>query len=234
MLDLHPEWQEDIAAAYHALSSEYRGYLQKGGYIPARPKIFNAFKTLPKSKVRYILFGQDPYPREASATGHAFIDGAVDSIFSPSGLSKQVNRATSLRNFVKMALLSEGLLIPEDLSQQAIAAIDKRGLIDSMRELRENFERNGVLLLNAALIFEDKKASTRHAREWRPFIRTLLTRLDSDTGLILFGNFAKTITNIPEAGRFAHHSMEHPYNHTFITSEKAHQLFGPMHLLRKN
>ena len=233
MLDVHAEWRDDIVAAYHALDENYRKFVENGRYIPSQKRIFNAFKTLPKSKLRYILFGQDPYPREASATGHAFIDGAVRTIFSESGLSKAVNRATSLRNFVKMALVADGRLQPNELSQEAIAALDKRDLIDSIEELRLNFEKNGVLLLNAALLFEEKRASTRHAKAWQPFVGTLLERIGSDVELILFGNIAKTIQKIPEAGRFRHRCMEHPYNHTFILNKNAHCLFGPMHLLKK-
>ncbi|WP_300360874.1 uracil-DNA glycosylase [Hydrogenimonas sp.] len=234
MLEVHPTWREDILAAFETLDPEYRDFLERGNCLPQKPRIFNAFKTLPKPQVRYILFGQDPYPRAESATGHAFIDGAVETIFSPTGLSKAVNRATSLRNFVKMALLAEGALRPDDLSQEAIAAIDKNGLIDSIDELRRNFERNGVLLLNAALVFEDKKSSARHARAWQPFIRTLLSRLDEGTELILFGGIAKTIRKIPEAARFRQHLLEHPYNHTFIHNTDAHALFGPMRLLRRH
>ncbi|WP_456381459.1 uracil-DNA glycosylase family protein [Hydrogenimonas sp.] len=233
MLEVHESWREEVLAAYEALDPAYRREVEKGNFLPEKSRIFNAFKTLPRSEVRYILFGQDPYPRPESATGHAFIDGAVETIFSPTGLSKRVNRATSLRNFVKMALLVEGLLTPGDLSQKAIAAIDKSGLVDSIDELRKNFERNGVLLLNAALVFEDKRSSARHARAWRPFIRTLLASLDGETELILFGSIAETIRKIPESSRFRHHLLEHPYNHTFVCNETAHRLFGPMHLLRK-
>ena len=233
MLEVHPTWREDVASAYDALDPAYRAFVEEGRCIPDKPRIFNAFKTLPKPRTRYILFGQDPYPRPESATGHAFIDGAVKEIFSPTGLSKAVNRATSLRNFVKMALVAEGLLAPDDLSQEAIAAVDKSGLVPTIDELRQNFERNGVLLLNTALVFEDKRSSARHARAWRPFVRTLLGRLDDDVELILFGSIAKTVEKIPEAARFRRHRLEHPYNHTFVTNEKARELFTPMHLLKK-
>ena len=233
MLNVHPEWQEAIEAAYNALDEDYKNFIENGDFIPARSKIFNAFKTLPKSKVKYILFGQDPYPREKSATGHAFIDGAVERIFSDKGLSKEVNRATSLRNFVKMALVADGLLSPDDLSQEAISKIDKSSLIDSIDELRCNFEKNGVLLLNAALLFENKKASNSHAKSWRPFMQVLLENLDENVELILFGNLAKMIQKIPQSQRFLHHEMEHPYNHTFILNPKAQNLFGPMKLLQK-
>ncbi len=233
LFDVDPQWREDIEASYHALDPAYREFIEGGGYIPERNRIFNAFKTLPKSELRYILFGQDPYPRAESATGHAFIDGAVEAIFSPTGLHKSVNRATSLRNFVKMALVADGRLAADDLSQDAIAKIDKTELIDSIGELRANFEAEGVLLLNAALVFENRGASARHAKEWRPFVASLLERVDEDIELILFGSIAKTVQKIPQAAKFRQICIEHPYNHSFILNSTAHELFGPMHLLRK-
>ena len=227
-------WEPILLPALEGLEDSYREWLMAGeGYIPARERILAAFSTLDPEAVRFILFGQDPYPRPESAIGYAFIDGRVKEIFTPTGLSREVNRATSLRNFVKMALLADGRLSPDDLSQAAIAALDKSALIDSIDELRENFETNGVLLLNAALVFEDKKSSARHAKAWQPFIRALLSRLDDDTELILFGGIAKTIRKIPEAARFRHHLLEHPYNHTFVHNPDAHALFGPMELLRR-
>ena len=78
----------------------------------------------PLSSVRTILFGESPYPREGSANGYAFWDAAVENLWSDSGLSKAVNRATSLRNFIKMLLLARGDL-NHDFSQPAIAQLDK-------------------------------------------------------------------------------------------------------------
>ncbi|WP_353661363.1 uracil-DNA glycosylase family protein [Hydrogenimonas sp. SS33] len=234
MIDAAPDWQESLQRAYGALDGAYRAFLQTGEYIPAKERVFAAFKTLPRSRMRYILFGQDPYPRPESATGHAFIDGAVERLFGEKGLSARVNRATSLRNFIKMALVAEGLLTCDDLSQEAIAALDKRALIDSIDDLRQNFERHGVLLLNAALVFEEKSASNRHAKAWRPFLRALLSELPTEVELILFGAIARRILDLPEAARFRHHLLEHPYNHTFVCNVTAHALFGPMHLLRKH
>ncbi len=231
MLDVHTEWLEDIYAAYSALDPQYREFIERGSFIPERSGVFNAFKTLPKSSLRYILFGQDPYPRAESATGYAFIDGAVEEIFSGSGLHKRVNRATSLRNFIKMALVADGRLDSWDTSQEAIVRIDKSDLINTIDELRLNFEKNGVLLLNMALIFEEKSASRRHVKEWAPFIGTLLGRLQSDTVLILFGNMAKRVLAMKQAQKFEKICLEHPYNHTFITNHEAHSLFAPMRLL---
>lgn len=228
-------WESVLREAYAQLEEDYRKFLEEDrGYIPDRENYLNAFRTLPKEKVKYILFGQDPYPREESANGYAFIDARVKEIFSDKGLSKEVNRATSLRNFIKMALVARGDLGLSDLSQDAIASADKTALITSIEELRLNFEKNGVLLLNTALVFTDKKSSSRHVKAWQPFVRSLLKSLETQQPkLILFGTHAKALKkNLPLNG-FETIELEHPYNHTFIANPKALELFGPMHLLDK-
>jgi uracil-DNA glycosylase len=228
-------WQESIVRAYEALDASYRHFLEHDtGYFPDCDNYLNAFKTLPKEQVRYILFGQDPYPRRESAGGYAFIDEKVTTLFSKTGLSKEVNRATSLRNFIKMALVARGDLSLSDTSQEAIVSVDKSGLIDSVGELRQNFEKNGVLLLNTALVFTDKKSSAKHVKAWRPFMQTLLASLQNHSPkLILFGSHAQALKRSLPIEMFETIEMEHPYNHTFIANEKALKLFGSMKLLEK-
>ena len=232
---VHSSWEASLSTAFDALSGTYKAYLERDrDYHPSREYIFNAFKTLPKEKIRYILFGQDPYPRKESAIGYAFIDGRVSHIFSENGLSKEVNRATSLRNFIKMALVARGDLDAADTSQEAIARLDKSGLIQSIDQLRENFEKNGVLLLNTALVFSAKEESKRHIREWQPFVEALLSGMQEiDPALILFGTHAKALKRLANVERFHSVELEHPYNHTFISNPQALELFGPMDLLAK-
>lgn len=232
---LDKSWETLLSGAYDKLDKSYRNFLEQDReYFPSRAEYLNAFKTLPRHKVKYILFGQDPYPRKESAKGYAFIDAKVETIFSDKGLSKEVNRATSLRNFVKMALLARGDLQQEDLSQDAISKVDKETLITSINELRINFEKNGVLLLNTALIFTDKKSSAKHVKSWRPFIQSLLSSLKEDSPkLILFGTHAKELKKRLSLENFETIELEHPYNHTFISNEKALKLFGSMNLLEK-
>ena len=166
--------------------------------------------------------------------GYAFIDEKVQSLFSETGLSKEVNRATSLRNFVKMALLARGDLHAEDLSQEAITRIDKQDLITSIEALRVNFEKNGVLLLNTALVFSDKKSSNKHVKAWNPFMKTLLKELEEDAPkLILFGTHAKALKKKLPLENFETIEVEHPYNHTFIQNDEVLKLFAPMKLLEK-
>lgn len=230
----YASWETLLIKAYASLDEDYQRFLEEDkDYFPSKTNYFNAFKTLHKDKVKYILFGQDPYPRKESAGGYAFIDTNVKKLFSDSGLSKEVNRATSLRNFIKMALLARGDL-KEDTSQESIAKVDKTDLIDSIGELRENFEKNGVLLLNTALIFTDKRSSARHIKAWQPFIQSLLTSLEEDTPkLILFGTHAKGLKKNFSLEKFETIEIEHPYNTTFIHNEKALELFGNMNLLEK-
>lgn len=228
----HKSWHAILTKALLKLEPEYLEFVLSGNYLPSQGRIFNAFKTLPKDDVKYILFGQDPYPREKSAIGYAFIDGAVSSIFNQNRLSKEVNRATSLRNFIKMALVANGLLNGENTGKDAIEKINKTGLINSIYELKDNFEKNGVLLLNAALVFENKKRSAYHIKKWKPFIKELLNSINPDIKLILFGNGAKAIKedlNPPQESI----EMEHPYNISFINSPAAHKLFKKMNLLQK-
>ncbi len=228
----HPSWHTILQEAYATLPQEYRYFLETDtNYFPDKENLFNAF-SLPLDKTRYILFGQDPYPRRESAIGYAFIDGNVNEIFGENGLSKEVNRATSLRNFMKMVLLCEGAL-KDDFSKEAIIMIDKSPYINSIISLKENFEKNGVLLLNMALIFTSKEESKKHVKIWNAFMKSLLRQLEgSAIELILFGKMAEVIEKFDEAKSFQKHTMPHPYNISFITDARVHRLFKPMRLLR--
>ena len=225
-------WKDILENALSALDDEYLEFLKTDdSYFPNQNNFFNAFKTLPLEKTKYILFGQDPYPREESAIGYAFIDGKVGDIFSENGLTKEVNRATSLRNFMKMALLCDGAL-SDDFSKDAVASVDKTSYIKTINHLRENFEKNGVLLLNMALVFTRKEDSKKHVKAWNSFIKALLYGLkEKDIELILFGKMAEVLEKVDEAKSFKKHTMPHPYNIGFITDTNAHRLFKPMRLL---
>jgi len=129
---VHPSWRELLLEALLMLDKEYLEFLLSQNYLPSDGRLFSAFKTLPKENLKYILFGQDPYPREKSAIGYAFIDGKVKEIFNANGLSKEVNRATSLRNFIKMALVAKGLLSATATRKEDIAEINNSRLINSI------------------------------------------------------------------------------------------------------
>ena len=228
-------WQKIIDVSLNSLDKEYLEFLKKDkGFFPDKNNFLNAFKTLELKNTKYILFGQDPYPRIDSAVGYSFIDGRVKNIFSHTGLSKEVNKATSLRNFIKMLLRVEGEL-SNDFSQHQIAKIDKTKYINSIGKLRINFERNGILLLNTALIFTTKDDSKKHIKKFNPFIITLLKELQNrDIKLILLGNWAKNLTKIDEINKFDLIKLPHPYNTNFIIDENVYQFFKDINLLKNN
>ncbi len=227
-------WQDILSWCFDSLNDDYKDFLNNSNeYFPDRNNFLNAFKTLSLNDTKYILFGQDPYPRKNSAIGYAFIDGAVNEIFSKKGLSKEVNKATSLRNFIKALLVCDGAL-KDDLSQNAITKIDKTSYIKTLYQMRINFEKNGVLLLNMALIFTKKEDSKKHLKEWKIFMQTLLECLhNKNIELILFGNFAKELQRFKIAKEYKKHIMPHPYNISFIHDINVYTLFKPMQLLYK-
>ena len=98
---VHPEWTAILNHSLKALDPNYLRALQKNlEWLPGLQSLFAAF-NLPLSATRYILLGESPYPRKDSANGYAFWDASVNSLWRETGLSKSVNRATSLRNLIK-------------------------------------------------------------------------------------------------------------------------------------
>ena len=124
IIQTNPQWHEILTDAFASLSPTYLDeiLLKKEG-IPPPARMLAAFNH-PLERVRYVLLGDSPYPRVESANGYAFWDNAVHDLWSAKGLSKAVNRATSLRNLIKMLLLARGDLT-NDFSKDAIAALDK-------------------------------------------------------------------------------------------------------------
>ena len=223
---IHPSWQPILLEGLEQISPTYlQGLLDDPNWLPGKKNIFNAF-SIPLERVNYILFGESPYPRPTSANGFAFWDSAVTALWSESGLAKPVNRATSLRTFIKMLLVT-------DLSQEAIAKLDKTHLVKTITELFTNMLDHGFLLLNTTLVLRDK-AVAKEAKQWHPLIQKILYTLKKkrpDLGLILWGKIAETIENFPEASAFSIYKSEHPYNQSFIHNQVMQQLFQPLQLL---
>lgn len=225
----HPEWHPLLSRCFEDINLDYIKQLTANdGWLPGKSKLFAAF-NLPLSSTQYILFGESPYPRAESANGYAFWDNAVKSIWSSTGLSKEVNRATSLRNMIKMLLLARGDL-STDLSQRAIAALDKSVYKNTLEAFFRGLMSQGVLLLNASLIYREDQVLF-HARQWRPFIHRLLSQLADNfpsIQLIMLGRIAE---QIPKTGLQTALIAEHPYNISFITNPEVIAFFKPMDLL---
>jgi uracil-DNA glycosylase len=234
-----PSWRPHLLKGLEAVAAarpDYLPALAQDRFLPTEQRLFAAF-ALPLPAVRYVLVGEGPYPRAESATGFCFMDGAVGDLWCDTGLSKAVNRATSLRNFMKMLLVADGQLTAGDTSGAALAPVAARarenGSIQTLAQLQDNLTHQGFLLLNAALVFRPHVAPVIEARAWLPFLQTVLAALKgSGAKLVLWGKIAEQLKKLPECAELAQVCSEHPYNLSFITHPGMQQLFGPMNLLR--
>lgn len=231
---IHSSWQTVIEAGLQTLPEDYRQYLtEHDDWLPGQHAIFNAF-SLAKSQVRYVLLGESPYPRQASANGYAFWDNAVDELWSATGLAKAVNRATSLRNWLKMLLVAEGVLTRNNVSQTAIAKLDKSHFVSTLADLFHNFLKQGFLLLNATPVLSPRYSVAKAARYWQPFLAVILTQLSqlpTPPRLLLFGNIAKQLATLPVTAQLPQLHAPHPYNLSFMQHDGVLSLFSPLRLL---
>lgn len=245
----HASWQPVLREGLQAVAAatpDYLPALVTSRFLPTEGRLFAAFAQ-PLNEVRYVLVGEGPYPRADSATGVCFMDGAVGSLWSVTGLSKAVNRATSLRNFMKMLLVADGILAAEHTSGDALLAVacDANApgspLTQTLPELQQNLLRNGFLLLNAALVFRPDVPPLQEARAWQPFLQVVLAALaraaepqrQAPPTLILWGKVAAQVEALPISTGFPKQVAEHPYNLSFITNVTMQKLFGPMALLKR-
>ncbi|WP_454783776.1 uracil-DNA glycosylase family protein [Legionella sp. WA2024007413] len=226
----HPEWKEILITALKTMDQNYLFQLiHDKNWLPGAERLLAAF-NLPLARTQYILLGESPYPRKDSANGYAFWDNSVADLWSSTGLSKTVNRATSLRNWIKMMLCARGDL-GFNTSQADIALLDKNDLVQTAQQLFEGMMNKGILLLNASLVYSEGKVPY-HARQWKPFIQSLLEQLvqvKPNVQLILLGKIAETAAqNKLPIGLIA----EHPYNVSFITNQHVINFFKPLDLLK--
>ncbi|MDE2430808.1 MAG: uracil-DNA glycosylase [Burkholderiales bacterium] len=245
---VHPTWHAAVRAglcAVHSTDPSYLPTLAQTDFLPSKGRLFAAFDQ-PVHQVRYVLIGEGPYPREESATGYCFMDGAVQRLWSDElggGLSKKVNRATSLRNFMKMLLVADGQLAAENSGIEAMARIAEvankcdSALIQTLDDLQTNLGSAGFLLLNASLVFRHDVAPAKDAKAWQPFLQVILSALKHEclsappVQLILWGKIAEQIKKVPVSTEFPQITAEHPYNLSFIKNQVMHSLFKPMRLL---
>jgi uracil-DNA glycosylase len=245
----HPSWHAVLEKGIYAVAQKDKSYLaglEKESFLPTKNRLFAAFSQ-PMHAVRYVLVGEGPYPREESASGYSFMDGAVRDIWSKKGFSKPVNRATSLRNFLKMLLVAENTLYPDNTSGEAmesvarIASSPDSPYVRQLDELQQAMLDHGFLLLNATPVFRQHVAPARESRAWLPFLQTVMDALADEASvsgrslpvLILWGKIAEKLTEIESVSRFSQVRSEHPYNLSFIKNDDMQNLFGPMRILRK-
>ncbi len=238
---VHDQWQDILSDALEAVDADYLSQLLNSGtWLPGIKSLLSAFRR-DRLGVRYVLLGESPYPRAASANGIAFYDAAVKDLWSAQGLSKSVNRATSLRNIIKTALLAEGHLRTDGdakVSQLNIASIDKTALVQTMDELFKNLHKAGFLMLNATPVLHPERKPAQEAIYWQGFLKRLLDRLASSTDrritLVLWGKIANALEPMNYGSRYEILASEHPYNISFINNPTMQSLFRDIRVLSRN
>jgi len=238
---VHQDWREILKKALANLQPDYlESLLADTGWLPGPDRLLAAFQR-DRSGVRYLLIGESPYPRKESANGIAFNDAAVGALWSDQGLSKAVNRATSLRNIVKTTLVAEGLLAKDadsKITQQAIARLDKSCLIQTLAELFDNLQKTGFLMLNATPVLHPERKPAWEARHWQPFLDRLLVLIAQNSSqritLLLWGKIAKLIEDMPASADYDKIVCEHPYNISFIDNPDMLRLFAELRVLQKS
>lgn len=245
----HPSWHTVLQEGLQQViekDPDYLTQLEQSNYLPTNNRLFAAF-TLPVDQVKYVLVGEGPYPREESATGVCFMDGAVKALWSENGLSKQANRATSLRNFIKMLLVADNKINPLHTSGNALQPITKlaqqypQQWIQSCEDLQDNLLQQGFLLLNASLVFRTTVKPAKDAKAWQPFFDRIVSYLaeynhqqhHQNPTFVLWGKLAEQLTDYCHNKNFPSIVSEHPYNLSFIQNTTMQQLFKPLQLLSK-
>ena len=105
----HASWQPILDEGLCAIERDWPGYLSQlaeADFLPCQSSNYLRPFRKPIDQIKYVLVGEGPYPRTESANGNCFMDAAVGSLWATEnkgGLSKTVNRATSLRNFFENA-----------------------------------------------------------------------------------------------------------------------------------
>lgn len=183
--------------------------------LPSLENTFVALNNIKHNEVQVVIFGQDPYPREQSAIGYAFWDGAVkswDDALSP-----------SIRNIFKSVLVSKNYV--ESTAKIAeIRKVVKKENILGPDDFFKNSIKQGVLWLNASLTFTsvDKKDLERHLKFWKPIIEKIIEVLVNENEKLVFifwgskaKDFQKIIQNAKGKAKYEFVENCHPMLDTF-------------------
>ncbi len=173
-----PSWKDVFNYADDELEliSELLDGVEKnqGKFFPKKVNLFKAFELCSRSKVKVVIFGQDPYHQmlytgEPRAQGLAFSVSPSDSI--PSSLQniyKEIQSDVGISNFAH-----------GDLTHWA---------------------EQGILLLNTCLTVQPNQAGS-HKHIWAGFINKVIkdiAQANSKCIYVLWGNHAKKLAKLIE------------------------------------
>lgn len=148
--------------------------------------VFRAFNGLSPANVKIVLIGQDPYPCIDRATGRSFEQGDLHNWAAPLANNRNqslVSCARSLQSIVQQLAAFHTHCRAYSNSRggwDAFQAAYAQGrLLDfpTRQEMFDQWQSEGVLMLNAILTFTRKSQQIYHHKLWQPFVRKILSYL---------------------------------------------------------
>lgn len=172
---------------YSEFHNQLNQFIAKYEYIlPEKDKIFAVFDYMAPQKVKCVLFGEDPYPRNTSACGVAFWDKEINSW-------QDKTNGNSLKNILKALLVAKGKA-DYNIKIDEIREIAFKENFKSPPQLFEHWLKQGILLINTSLTFTNSRTKKEHFDFWQPFHEILIHALNKRTTspfYILWGSKAQ-------------------------------------------
>ncbi len=162
---LAEEW--DFTRFYHDLD---RFLEDQRPVIPEPSLIFHVFKRVAPHQVACVLFGEDPYPRAASANGIAFWDREIKSW-------RDKTNGNSLKNMLKALLVARGWATYETPIARCREIAGEKNL-PRPDALFDRWLAQGIFLLNTSLTFSGPAAKKAHFDFWYPFHKMVIQALN--------------------------------------------------------
>ncbi len=210
---LDPSWREPLMSAFERESMQaLRAFLlaeAKAGkrIYPPAAQIFRALDLTPLPAVKVVIIGQDPYHGPGQAEGLCF------SV--PPGVSKPPSLVNILRE------------VADDMGQTGEAkqfASDGGSLVP--------WAEQGVLLLNAVLTVEHRRAASHRGQGWEAFTDRVVDVLDQDCKHLVFMLWGADARKKGErVDRDRHLVLSAPHPSPFSAD---HGFFGCRHFSRAN
>lgn len=177
---------------YKILERLMHDSLSNQKFTPTIKHLFRAFEECPYDKLKVIIIGQDPYPRENVADGIAF---SCSKTQHPSQIQPSL--------------------------KQIYKALDEDNIEHFHTYDLKDWAKQGILLLNSALTTTIGTPGT-HAKLWEPFTKYLLDVLNQETGLVylFMGKAAQSyIDHINEDNNFIF-KCSHPASAVYSVDNK--------------
>ena len=195
---IHQSWDEFLQDREYLRRAEKDLINNCPPYFTPPAALALRFLSLDLSSVKIIIIGQDPYPQPNIATGRAF-EALVNSWREPIP-------QTSLRNILR-ALYAAYNGQPQNFSFIREEIIQGRFNILPPCELFENWEKQGVLLLNTTFTCEIGRPGS-HIALWREFSEKLMRYISkTDAIWFLWGNHAKKYAPYAKTSYICGHPM---------------------------